>query len=169
MLAKSRWLFSKIELSCGKCGAAAPLGTAVCPSCGEPMTAGQEKRERASADYFVLSVIPVMYLAMFSMLVSGQFSSRRALAYCSAAKSDLSNYQIAQWAYFTDHNMYTTATSGDGIPGFRPTQNVTLAHAPGSPTKDGFTVTAWHSGCDDDGDGKPDVFTFDDTKGGLQK
>ena len=110
-------------------------------------------------------LIVVAIIGILAAIAIPQFAQYRAKAYCSAAKSDLANYAISQEAYFTDANAYSTATDST-LPGFKPTQNVTLGGL--VTTIAGFTLTGEHTQCDQNNDNTPDLFTWDSTNGGMQ-
>jgi len=111
-------------------------------------------------------LIVVAIIGILAAIAIPQFAQYRAKAYCSAAKSDLANYAIAQEAYFTDGNQYSTAVDS-ALPGFKPTQKVTLDGL--STAIAGFTLTATHTQCDQNNDTTPDIFTWDSTNGGMQQ
>jgi len=113
-------------------------------------------------------LLVVAIIGVLAAIAIPQFASYRMKAYCAAPKSDLGNYAISLEAYFTDHQAYTTATSGAGINGFKPSPNVTLNHSAGSPGLAGFTVTSSHTQCDMDQNGTADLYTWDSTNGGMQ-
>jgi len=182
-LANSNSAFSIFETSCAKCGAVAPAGRVACHGCGEPYTPKSERRTRGKGDFIYLSIIPVLYLMMWPLYIGFRIDYdryRETVTGCKKVKSDLANYAIYAEVYFTENNSYTTAVEGDGILGFHPSpggeilgfrrsSEVHMAHAPGSPTTEGYTVTGAHLYCDENNDGRPDVFTWDSTNGGMQE
>ena len=108
-------------------------------------------------------LIVVAIIGILAAIAIPQFAAYRAKAYCSAAKSDLANYAIAQEAYFTDYNAYSTAAT---LTGFTASTGVTL----GTPTTaaTGFTVTAQHTQCQQGSTGgTTGIYTWDSTTGGL--
>ncbi|MDH5508996.1 MAG: prepilin-type N-terminal cleavage/methylation domain-containing protein [Nitrospinota bacterium] len=113
-------------------------------------------------------LIVVAIIGILAAIAIPQFAQYRAKAYCSGAKSDLANYAIAEEAYFTDYDAYTTGLTRTTITGFSPTKLVVLAHAGTSPQINGFTVTAIHPQCDNNSDTVADIFTWDSTLGGMQ-
>jgi len=113
-------------------------------------------------------LIVVAIIGILAAIAIPQFAAYRAKAYCAAVKSDLANLAIAEEAYFTDYDAYTTATDdAGGLTGFKPTEKVILA-AP-VVAINGFQVTGTHPQCDAKPvDGAPDTYTWDSTNGGFQ-
>lgn len=108
-------------------------------------------------------LIVVAIIGILAAIAIPQFAAYRAKAYCSAAKSDLANYAIAQEAYFTDYNAYSTAAT---ITGFTASTGVTLGTPVTAAT--GFTVTAQHTQCQQgSASGTTGIYTWDSTTGGL--
>lgn len=109
-------------------------------------------------------LIVVAIIGILAAIAIPQFAAYRAKAFCSAAKSDLANYAIAQEAYFTDFSVYTTAATPTG---FKASTGVTMGAATVAAT--GFTVTAQHPQCQQGSTGNTTgIYTWDSTLGGLQ-
>ena len=109
-------------------------------------------------------LIVVAIIGILAAIEIPQCAAYRAKAYCSAAKSDLANYAIAQEAYFTDYSAYSTKST---ITGFKASNLVVM----GTPTVAGtlFTVTANHPNCAQGSTGATDgTYTWDSGAGGLQ-
>ena len=95
--------------------------------------------------------------------------------YCNQPQIDIVNLAFAQEAYFTDHKKYIVTGDGSNLDkeNFEKSPDVTIKLSGGVvKTPDGpveyFVAHASHKGCDMDDDGKPDIFVWDSSKGGLQ-
>jgi prepilin-type N-terminal cleavage/methylation domain-containing protein len=119
-------------------------------------------------------LIVVAIIGILAAIAIPQFAAYRAKAYCSAAKSDLANLAIAQEAYFTDFNAYTsgTATGGTstlamGAATFKPSDKVVVVTAAAA-ANTSFTATAVHSLCQQGSTGTTaGMYTWDSSAGGL--
>ncbi|MGK7344280.1 MAG: type IV pilin protein [Candidatus Nitrospinota bacterium M3_3B_026] len=109
-------------------------------------------------------LIVVAIIGILAAIAIPQFAAYREKAYCSSIESDLANFAIAEEAYYTDHDIYASATVD--LTGFSSTSGVALTI--NTATTDSFTATATHANCDQDDDGSADVYTWDSTAGGLQ-
>lgn len=108
-------------------------------------------------------LIVVAIIGILAAIAIPQFAAYRAKSYCSAAKSDLANFAIAQEAYFTDNNAYTTTTT---VTGFSPTTGVTLTAGTVDATH--FEVTANHGNCLQNSTGQAaGTFAWNSANGGL--
>ncbi|MBI4665992.1 MAG: prepilin-type N-terminal cleavage/methylation domain-containing protein [Nitrospinae bacterium] len=113
-------------------------------------------------------LIVVAIIGILAAIAIPQFAAYRAKSYCSAVKSDLANLAIAEEAYFTDNNAYTTDPAT--LVGFTYTNTggTLVTGAVSLIGISGFSSTATHANCDANNDGTADVFTWDSTAGGMQ-
>lgn len=114
-------------------------------------------------------LIVVAIIGILAAIAIPQFAAYRAKSYCSAVKSDLANLAIAEEAYFTDHNQYTTtATNLQGFT-WTNTGGVLVSGNIGLLGTSGFTADATHTNCDANNDGTADTYTWNSANGGLQQ
>lgn len=111
-------------------------------------------------------LIVVAIIGILAAIAIPQFAAYRAKAFCSAVKSDLANMAIAQEAYFTDYQLYTSVAT---LTGFKQSTGVTVTLDNVAGTTTGFTVNMNHPNCLQNGTGlAAGTYQWDSTKGGLQ-
>jgi len=150
--------------SCLQCGAGMEPGGKSCPGCGAMLPSNKVGAGKLFAAYIIGSFIPAFF---FFPKFLNLLSTYHRPSYCSIVKINLANMAIAQEAYFSDYDAYTTATSEPGLPGFKTGSCVKIATVYIS--KEGFVSIGSHPKCDKDEDGLPDVIVWDSANGGLQQ
>jgi type IV pilus assembly protein PilA len=92
-------------------------------------------------------LVVVAIIGILAAIAIPQFSAYRKRGFEAAVRSDLKNAAIAQEAYYAAYVRYQTATPADDVnlPGFEPTERVTVAVSVPSATQ--FTLSATHANC----------------------
>jgi type IV pilus assembly protein PilA len=92
-------------------------------------------------------LVVVAIIGILAAIAIPQFAAYRKRGFEAAVRSDLKNAAIAQEAYYAAFVRYQDATPADAInlPGFEPTERVTVAVAVPSLTR--FTLSATHTNC----------------------
>jgi prepilin-type N-terminal cleavage/methylation domain-containing protein len=114
-------------------------------------------------------LIVVAIIGILAAIAIPQFAAYRAKAYCSAVKSDLANMAIAQEAFFTDNNAYTSSAALIAAGTITASTGVAITADNAVGTTNGFTVSMQHTNClQGSGGAVNGTYQWDSTKGGLQ-
>jgi type IV pilus assembly protein PilA len=90
---------------------------------------------------FVELLVVMLFIGALSSMAVPRFREYKARAYVSAMESDLGNLRIAQEAYWAEHMVYATDTTGLD---FRRTSNVSL-QITSQDVVGGYTAIATHA------------------------
>jgi prepilin-type N-terminal cleavage/methylation domain-containing protein len=92
-------------------------------------------------------LVVVAIIGLLAAIAIPQFAAYRKRGFEASVRSDLKNAAIAQEAYYAAYVRYQDATPADGtnLPGFEPTDRVTVAVTVPSATQ--FTLSATHANC----------------------
>ncbi len=109
-------------------------------------------------------MIVVAIIGILAAIAIPQFSSYRARAQDSAAKSTLKNLATAQEDYYVQEDMYTNVIGNLSTSGYVPDDDVTVAIA--TADVDSWSATAAHDSRV--AAGAAGTFTYSSSAGGLQ-
>ena len=88
-------------------------------------------------------MIVIAIIGILAAIAIPQFTAYRQRSFNAAIQSDLRNAATAQEAYYTDSQVYTSATGDLTTRGYTPSANVTLSIS--GATSQGYTMTGSHT------------------------